>query len=97
MKMRLENPIDPLGEDPTKDKIETSRWEPTQQKKSVVGRPGGRPPTVGFSTVGKAVDRPVNRGSQTESKNSLSVDRPGRPKKTESTALAFSRPVGRPR
>ena len=28
---RLENPIDLLGEDPTKDKTETSRWEPTQQ------------------------------------------------------------------
>jgi len=29
--MRVENSIDPLAQDPTKDKTETSRWEPTQQ------------------------------------------------------------------
>ena len=41
--MRLENPIEPLGEDPTKDKTETSCWEPTQQ--------------ISLLSVDRAVDR----------------------------------------
>jgi len=43
MKIRLENSIDLLGEDPTKDKTETSRWEPTQQ--------------ISLLSVDRAVDR----------------------------------------
>ena len=67
MKTRLENPIDPLGEAPTKNKTEYSRWRPVQQSCLLPVDRAGRPPTVGFLTVGKAVDRMVDRSSQTES------------------------------
>ena len=68
MKMRLENSIDPLGKDPTKDKTETSRWEPSQQNFLLsVDRPVDRQ-RLDFRPLGKAVDRTVDRRPQTESK-----------------------------
>ena len=60
MKTRLENIIDPLGQDPTKDKTESSHWEPSQQK---ILLPVDRPRS-NYRSLGKAVDR---RGSQSES------------------------------
>ena len=74
MKSGLEKPINPLGEVPTKNKIEYSHWQPVQQTFLLLVDRAGRPPTVGSPTVGKAVDRTVDRSSQTESVNSLSVD-----------------------
>ena len=91
MKTGLEKPIDPLGEVPTKNKTKYSHWQPVQQTFLLPVDRAGRPPTVKFPTVGKAVDRTIDRETQTESKHSLSVDWAGRPKQTESSALSASR------
>ena len=94
MKTGLEKPIDPLGEVPTKNKTEYSRWQPVQQTFLLSVDRADRPPTVGFLTIRKAVDWAVDwavdRSSQSESVNSLSVDRAGRPEQTESSALSAS-------
>jgi len=89
MKTRLENTIEPLGQDPEKDKFETSRWEPTQQKTLLpVDRAINRQRSD-FRPLGKGVDRPVDRDSQPESENSMSVDR------TQQRAMLLQT-VGRP-
>ena len=67
MKTGLEKSIDPLGEVLTKNKTEYTRWQLVQQTFLLPVDRAGRPPTVRFLTVGKAVDRTVDRGSQTES------------------------------
>jgi len=92
MKKGLEKPIDSLGETPTKDKTKYSRWQPVCRLCLLSVDQAGRPPTVEFSTTGKAVDQTVDRSSQTESDHSLSVDRTGRPEQTESSALSVGRP-----
>jgi len=65
------NTIELLGQDSEKDKLEISRCEPTQQK---ILLPVDRQRS-NFRTLGKEVDRTVDRSSQPESENSLSVDR----------------------
>ena len=87
----LEKPIDSLGEAPTKDKTKYSRWQLVSRHCLLSVDRAGRPPTVRFPTVGKAIDRMVDRCSQTESDHSLSVDRTGRPEQTDSSALSASR------
>ena len=91
MKIRLEKPIDPLGEAPTKNKTEYSCWQPVQQSCLLPVDWAGQRPTVGFLTVGKAVDRTVTEVPK-QSVNSLSVDRAGRPEQTETTTLSSGRP-----
>ena len=67
MKIRLENSIDPLGQDPTKNKNESGRWEPSQQNFLLpIDRPVDRQRSD-FRPLGKTIDRTVDRGSQTES------------------------------
>ena len=88
MKTRLENKIDPLGQDPTKDKTESSRWEPTQQNFLLpVDRQWSD-----FRPLGKAVDRTVDRSSQTESKTLCRSTRPVDRNKQRALALAADRP-----
>ena len=67
MKTRVENTIEPLGQDPEKDKFETSRWEPTQQKILLLVDWAVDRQRSNFRPLGKAVDRPVDRRSQAES------------------------------
>ena len=43
MKTWVENPKEPLGKDPEKDKTEYGRWEKNTEEKSSVGRPTGQP------------------------------------------------------
>ena len=93
MKTGLEKPIDSVGEALTKDNTEYNRWQPVSRLCLLSVDRAGRPPTVGFPTVGKAVDRTVDRSSQTESEHSLSINRTGRPGQTESSALSAGRPL----
>ena len=65
MKTGLEKPIDLLGEAPTKNKTEYSCCSQVSRLCLLPVDRASRPPTVGFPTVGKAVDRPVDRESQT--------------------------------
>ena len=60
MKIRLENSIDPLGEDSTKDKTKTSRWEPTQQEILLSVDRAVDCQRSDFRPLGKAVDRAVD-------------------------------------
>jgi len=48
-----------LGKDPKKDKIEIAVGK-NPEENCPVGRPDGRSPTVGFSTIGDS-GRPVGR------------------------------------
>ena len=91
MKTGLEKLIDSLGVAPTKDKIEYSCSQPVSRLFLLSVDRAGRPPTVGFPIVGKAVDRMVDWSYQTESEHSLSVDRTGRHEQTESSALSVGR------
>ena len=92
MKTRLENTIDPLGQDPTKDKTESSRWEPSQQKILLpVDRPVDRqrsdfPPLEKRST-GRSTVVPKHRVK-------LSVGRPGRSIGTNREHCSCSRSIG---
>ena len=63
---------------------------------AAVGRPADRPPTVGFFTVEPPVDRPVDRGLDTDSRSSLPVDRPvDRGQIQRACSLPVDRPVDR--
>ena len=75
MKTRLENTIEPFGQDPEKDKFETSRWEPTQQRTLLPVDRAVDHQRSDLWPLGKVVDRTVDRGSQPESENSLLIDR----------------------
>jgi len=59
---------------------------------AAVGRPADRPPTVGFFTVEPPVDRPVDRGLDTDSRSSLPVDRPVDRGQIQSAELSGDRP-----
>ena len=87
MKTRLENIIDPLGQDLTKDKTESSRWEPSQQKflLPVDRQRSDFRPLEKWSTE-RSTEVPKQRVKLS------AVDRAGRPEQTESTALAAGRP-----
>ena len=59
---------------------------------SAVGRPPGRPANGRFLTVVPAVDRPVDRGLDTERSSSLPVERPVDRGHFQRAELSGSRP-----
>ena len=74
MKIRVENTIYPLGQGPTKDKIETSRWEPTEQEILLsVDRALDRQRSD-FRPLGEAADR-SHTESETLCRSTGPVDR----------------------
>ena len=105
MKTWVEDPKESVEKYPEKDKTEYSRWKKTQKmtkqnialgkitvENSSGGRPAGRPPTVGFPTVGDS-GRPL---FPTKEPNSVRSGRPGR-SITDSKALTVGRSPGRPK
>jgi len=91
MKTELKRPRDLLGEIPTKIKSENSSYSLVSRVFCCRSTANGRKSDRWES------DRPDGRPwNPNRELYSLTIDRDGRPGKTESTALAPGRPIGRP-